>query len=78
MGNKFNPPQERVYILDTNVFGLIAEGNPAVLADLTPRPEFEVGPGGLEDGFVMVSGLGPSRSASGAATLRGRLGGRAG
>ena len=34
MGNKFNPPQERVYILDTNVFGLIAEGNPAVLADL--------------------------------------------
>ncbi len=45
---------------------------------VTPRPEVEVGPGGLEDGFVMVSGLGPSRSASGAATLRGRLGGRAG
>ena len=45
---------------------------------LTLRTEVEVGPGGLEDGFVMVSGLGPSRSASGAATLRGRLAGRAG
>ncbi len=45
---------------------------------VTLRPEVEVGPGGLEDGFVMVSGLGPSRSASGVATLRWRLAGRAG
>jgi hypothetical protein len=27
---------------------------------VTLRPEVEVGPGGLKDGFVMVSGLGPS------------------
>ena len=45
---------------------------------VTPLPEFEVGPGGLRDGFVMVSGLGPSWSASGVATLRWRLAGRAG
>jgi hypothetical protein len=45
---------------------------------VTLRPEVEVGPGGLKDGFVMVSGLGPSRSASGVATLRWRLAGRAG
>ena len=45
---------------------------------LTPRPEVDVAPGGLKDGFVMVSGLGASRSASGVATLRWRLAGRAG
>ena len=45
---------------------------------LTLRPEVEVRPGRLEDGFVMVSGLGPSWSASGVATLRWRLAGRAG
>ncbi len=49
-----------------------------VAGTLTLRPEFEVGPGGLKDGFVMVSGLGPSWSASGVATLRWRLAGRAG
>jgi len=45
---------------------------------VTLRPEFEAGPGGLKDGFVMVSGLGPSWSASGVATLRWRVAGRAG
>ena len=45
---------------------------------VTLRPEFEAGPGGLKDGFVMVSGLGPAWSASGVATLRWRLAGRAG
>jgi len=40
---------------------------------VTLRPEFEVGPGGLKDGFVMVSGLGPSWSASEVATLRWRV-----
>ena len=50
----------------------------ARLALVTLRLEVEVGPGGLKDGFVMVSGLGPSWSASGVATLRWRLAGRAG
>jgi hypothetical protein len=54
-----------------------AQGNRLSL-DLTLRPEVEVGPGGLKDGFVMVSGLGPSWSASGVVTLRQRLVGRAG
>ena len=58
----------------------LEENPPETISELrvTLRPEFEVGPGGLEDGFVTVSGLGPSWSASGVATLRWRLAGRAG
>src|SRR5271167_2984724 len=67
--------------LDDNA--LLSEWRPSdsrgvALLSVTLRPEVEVGPGGLKDGFVMVSGLGPSRSASGVATLRWRLAGRAG
>ena len=46
--------------------------------DITLRTEFEAGLGGFEAGFLMVSGLGPSSSASEVAALRGRLAGRAG
>ena len=45
---------------------------------VTLRTEFEAGLGGFEAGFLMVSGLGPSSSASEVAALRGRLAGRAG
>jgi hypothetical protein len=45
---------------------------------VTLRPEFEVDPGKLKAGFVMVSGLGPSWSASEVAALRRRQAGRAG
>ena len=45
---------------------------------ITLRPEFEVDPGKLKAGFVMVSGLGPSWSASEVAALRRRQAGRAG
>ena len=58
--------------------GIQLVGRIDLLSRLTLRPEFEVGPGGLKDGFVMVPGLGPSWSAIEVAALKRRLGGRAG
>jgi len=48
---------------DLGLVHLVDERTGKALSRL--RPEFEAGPGGLKDGFVMVSGLGPSWSASG-------------